>query len=480
MKKSLIEELTSPAKFEVEGKKFIEFFSRQLSDMQSGEKIKTIPNPDLTRIREHYLGVLRSGKPIDLDDFIQELFNNSMHLHDPRYIGHQVSPPYREAIFADWASALLNNGSAVSEMGQGGVAVEQAVIDFLLETFGLKGGGGILTSGGSLGNLTALLAMREMQNEQSVWEKGGDQFAVLVSEESHYSVQRAVRIMGWGDEGLIKVPTDQDMKMDSTFLEKGLAMAKDQGRKVLGIVANSCSTSTGVFDPLITMGEFARKNGLWFHVDAAHGGAMIFSNKHRKKLAGIHLADSIVFDFHKLLHSPSLVSAVLYRNRESSFSAFSQSAKYLWRDDLSSKSEDFEIGKRTLECTRDIMGAKAFVSLAFRGGKFLEDHIDHLMELTDDFSVAIKEAGDFQLALEPEANILCFRYIGFKSETKDFWIENQSKLRNSVVDAGNYYIVKTEISSYSWLRCTVLNPLLTKKRILSLLDEIRERAKTIR
>lgn len=470
--KSSIQDKTNPDHFRIQASAAINFFAEQITSMQRMETEKTIPNPDKGAIRKKYLDLLKTGFPVDQNEILKDLFNNSIHLHDPRYMGHQVPPPYFGNMVADWSTSVLNNGTAVSEMGQFGVAVEQAVIDFLLEKFGMGKGGGVLTSGGSLGNLTAMLAMRENRAGGS-WNEGGSDYAVLVSAESHYSVDRAAKIMGWGVEGLISVPCRPDHTIDPGQLSAALEKGSKKNKRIIGLIANSCSTSTGTFDDLRVLGKFAHDHKLWFHVDAAHGGPMIFSDKHRNRLDGMELADSVVFDFHKLLHTPSLVTAVLFRDKADSFSSFDQDVKYLWREDGHKEDLDFEIGKRTLECTRDTMGLKAINSLLIGGTAFVEQHIDHLMDLTELFARIVSESEDFELALNPQTNIVCYRYLGSKKEDHARAKRIQYQIRNKLVEEGRYYIVKTEIHGETWLRSCLMNPLTREENIQGLLAEIR-------
>ena len=140
----------------------------------------------------------------------------------------------------------------------------------------------LLPSGGSLGNLTALLAMRQAAAGFDVWSKGahaGPPLAVITSTEAHYSVARTLRIMGWGDDGVIIAPVDDKHRLTSWAVEQALKQARE--RKVIGIVAAAGSTATGAFDPLDELADVAQRRGLWLHVDAAHGGGVALSLGHR-------------------------------------------------------------------------------------------------------------------------------------------------------------------------------------------------------
>lgn len=195
----------------------------------------------------------------------------------PRYVGHQVSAPLPQAALASLASALLNNGMAVYEMGPVATGMERAVLGWLASRLGLPASAdGVLTSGGSVGNLTGLLAARNARAGFGIWKAGaqaGPPLAVLVSEEAHYSVRRAAQLMGLGEAGAVRVETDARYRLRPEALDAALAAATREGRRVFAVVASACSTATGAFDPLDQVADFCEPQGLWLHVDAAHGGS---------------------------------------------------------------------------------------------------------------------------------------------------------------------------------------------------------------
>ena len=163
---------------------------------------------------------------------------------------------------------------------------------------------GLLTSGGSLGNLTGLLAARQAVKEYDVWETGVQRdLAVMVSAESHYSVDRAVKIMGLGENGVIKLPT-KNHKIKTDALLGLLKGAKENGRKVIAVVGNACSTSTGIYDPIDEMADFAGKTTFGFMLTEHNGGPAMISEKYKHLTKGMEKADSIVIDFHKMMLTP--------------------------------------------------------------------------------------------------------------------------------------------------------------------------------
>ena len=238
---------------------------------------------------------------------------NSIHLHHPNYMGHQVSVPAPIAALASLQGALLNNGMAVYEMGVSASAIEKVVIDRMKNYFGFVQGDGILTSGGTIANLTALLAARNIKAQETIWKHGQHKkYAFMVSCEAHYCIDRAVRIMGWGDDGIVKIPVDHNYKMRTDLLEYYFQQAKHNGIEILGVVGSAPTTSTGIYDNLEEIGRFCSSKNIWFHIDAAHGGPAVFSTKYAYLMSGAHCADSITVDAHKMMMVPGLTSALFF------------------------------------------------------------------------------------------------------------------------------------------------------------------------
>ena len=152
------------------------------------------------------VGQLEGRGGMDIADLARRILANSNRLHDPRYVGHQVAVPRPELALLEGLNALLNNGMAVYEMGPIQTAMELRALQWMAQKLGMPASAdGVMTSGGSLGNLTALLAAR--QRKVDAWNLGGDRFCVLASSQAHYCIDRATRILGWGEGGVVSVQT---------------------------------------------------------------------------------------------------------------------------------------------------------------------------------------------------------------------------------------------------------------------------------
>ena len=406
--------------------------------------------------------------------FFGQVLTHTTHVHNPRYIGHQVCAPAPVAALCGLVSSLLNNGMAVYEMGMAPSAMERIVTDLLAQKIGFSElARGILTSGGTLANLTALLAARKAVLENDVWMEGHKKrLALMVSGEAHYCIDRAARIMGMGSEGIIKVPVKEDFSIDTDRLEDCYREARKKGLTVFALVGSAPSTATGIYDDLDALAEFCSQKGLWFHVDAAHGGAAAFSKKYRRTVRGIDKADSVVIDGHKMMMMSTITTALLFRDGGHSHATFSQEAEYLLEQ---SEDEDwYNLAKRTFECTKSMMSLQWFLMWKTYGEEVFEENVTTLYDLGALFARMIREADKLELAVMPQSNIVCFRYVphGMPLEVQN---DINRKIRQQLLEEGTFYIVQTKIQGVQYLRCTLMNPFTTEAELRELLTQIRSK-----
>jgi len=414
----------------------------------------------------------------DALQLFEDVLERSIRVHHPNYIGHQISPTAPISALSNLLGSLLNNGMGIYEMGASGTALEKLVVEIMAGKFGYDGqADGILTSGGTLANLTALLTARQVRSSHDIWEDGHQEtLCVITSAESHYCVERACKIMGFGTKGIIKIPTTDSFKMRTDLLETYYEEAVSSGKKPIAIVASAPSTSTGMHDDLDTIGAFARKHKLWFHIDAAHGGAAIFSEKYKHLLDGSQQADSIVIDGHKMMMTPSIMTFLIYKNGKHAYQTFHQRAQYLWESEQ--EDEWYNLAKRTFECTKEMMSIKFFSLYHIYGEKLFEEFVDKLYDLGRFFGEEITRRNNIELAVKPDTNIVCFRYNNH-SEDQGHLDNINKQIRIKILESGKYYLVQTILRGHVYLRTTIINPQTEESNLKQLLDFIEELAEKI-
>jgi L-2,4-diaminobutyrate decarboxylase len=409
-----------------------------------------------------------------LPAMFERVIGNSIRLHHPNYMGHQISPVAHVSALASLVADTMNNGMGVYEMGMAGTVLERLVIELTGRQFGFGDRcGGVLTSGGSLGNLTALLTAQNIVID-SISTNADDNHklrpALMVSENAHYCVQRAVKIMGWGDSGVIKVPVNEHFQMDVSQLDRMLSDATESGLQVIAIVGSACSTATGSYDDLAAIGEFCDTHDLWFHVDGAHGAAAAFAPKYRSLIRGIELADSVVLDYHKLLLTPALTTALVFRNVGHNYQTFSQKAEYLFAEDGANRPWQ-DVAMRSFECTKLMMSLKVFSIYHSYRLTAWEQNVTAVYDLARKFAAMIQQRDGLQLLVTPESNIVCYRFL---ADAQDRELNNRinAAIRKQVLTDGDFYIVQTEVNQNIWLRSTLGNAKTSESNLTALMDSI--------
>ncbi len=406
---------------------------------------------------------------------VKDVLANTLHIHHPRNLGHQVAPPLPVAALCDLVAALTNQAMAVYETGPSATMLERQVLQWMGELIGWKESAGVLTSGGAQANLTALLAARQTRAGWDVWQQGigaGTSLRILASEHAHYSVSRAAGIMGLGTNAVVRVATDNQGRMQPEALQIAYQQCLAQDTNPFAVVATAGCTPTGSIDPLFELGAFCRENEVWFHVDGAHGASALLSTAHRSALAGIELADSVVWDGHKLLYMPATVSAVLFREPQNSYAAFAQEASYLFQGDSESE-EAYNTSYRTLECTKRMMGLKLWAAFSLYGVEKLGGLVEQVFSTARLLAQKLADAPDFELLMPPQTNIVCFRHQPAGNLEGEALNKHQAALRKKLVESGAFHLTQVKLENQLWLRTTIMNPLTAESDLDALLESIR-------
>jgi len=467
-----ITEAFDPEAFRRDGHKMVDALADYLAKAESRD-IPVVPAAPPEELVSRWPAGFPEDPAGGIDDLTARIAAASCHMHHPRCTGHQVAAPLPRAALIDMAVSLLNNSAAVYELSPLNTAMERAAVRWMAGLLGFgEGADGVLTSGGSAGNLTALLAARQAKAGFDIWKEGnGPKLAVLVSAQAHYSVKRAAQIMGWGKGGAVEVACGPECRMSTAALEEAYAAADREGYKIVAVAANACSTATGTYDRLGAVADFCEKRGLWLHVDGAHGASAALVEEYRHLLKGVERADSVVWDAHKMMMLPSLITAVIFKDGRRSYEAFSQQASYLFQGEA--RDEWYNFAQRTLECTKRALGVTLYGSLALHGTRVFAEHVRRSYGLARSFARMIRAEKGFELAVEPESNIVCFRYVGSGRGDLD---RLQAAVRRRILSGEKFYLVQTQLPTGVFLRCALMNPLTTEEDLAALLREVRAAA----
>lgn len=408
--------------------------------------------------------------------FMRSYLAGLTRIYHPANVAHQQAVPHYMAALAGLVDHFVSSDGSIYELGPASVSIEYFLINWLLEKVGWAPaplnpqgapegsyGGGILTHGGSLANLTALIAART-QVAPEVWAKGnpGD-LALLAPAGTHYSIARAAGIMGLGHGAVYPLQVDRRGVIMPDRLPDACAQAEADGKRALALIANAGTTAAGLYDPLQEIGAFCRERRLWFHVDGAHGGPALLTRKYRHLMQGVELADSLAMNMHKLGRVTAFCTALLVRDARTLDEAFTQEASYLFHP---KEQPGYDFLHRTIECTKPVLGLKFFMVLAALGEEGLAAYIERQFDLTAKVYDYLQSLPDFDCPVAPQSNILCFRVKGVE--------EGHLALRDRLLARGNYFVSTASLNGQRYLRLTLTNPATTLDDIRGLVDEIRQ------
>lgn len=477
---------------------------------------------DVSRLKEYFKEYEIPEEPCDIIEYFRSfeknILSHCINICSPRFIGHMTSSiPFFMKLISDVIVAT-NQNVVKLETSKALSFVERQVLAMIHRLIYKKsdefydlyiqhnqGTLGSIVSGGTIANITSIWCARNKSfapkgNFKGVEKEGlcaalnyyGYHGAVIIgSTQMHYSFEKAADILGIGSENLIKIPTDSNNRIDLNILRKKITEVMAEGKYVISLVGIAGSTNSGSIDPLRELAGIARDKGIHFHVDAAWGGPLLFSEKHRELLDGIELADSVTIDGHKQFYLPMGTGMVLFRDPET-VKYIQKSAQYIIRKN------SFDLGKYTMEGSRPGNALFLHAALSIIGIKGYEYLIENGIENANRMAQYIEKSNDFELLNKPDTNIVNYRYIPMKLRDKwnacllsasdnqiidEFNISLQKRQRKN----GKSFVSRTSITHHNYdksdtivvLRAVLANPLTTMEDIESVINEQRDIAAEI-
>ncbi len=349
--------------------------------------------------------------------------------------------------------------------GAGAVFAENQALRWLADLAGLPGeAGGVFVSGGTIGNLSALIAARYHWRLLAQGRHDRVRGLIVASTGSHSSIASAARAM---DADIVKVVADERGRMDGDALRALIGdLPEEERSRIFAIVATSGTTNAGVIDDLAGAGRIANELGVWYHIDGAYGGAALCSPTARPKFAGIERCDSFIVDPHKWLFAPFDCCALLYRNPSIARAAHTQHAEYL--DVLHRDGADHEWNPSDYahHLSRRARGLPFWFSLATYGTDQYAKAVDITLQVTAGAADLIRAADHVELLVEPDLSVLVFRRIGWTPQQYQAWSDN-------ALLVGDAFVVPTTWNGETVLRFCFVNPLTTIDEVGEILDSLR-------
>jgi aromatic-L-amino-acid decarboxylase len=409
---------------------------RRLAEGEKLDRELAAPPPDRPQAFEEILGHLRDG-----------VIPAAARGDHPSFFGFISYCGTWPGALADFAASALNMDASTWMLSPGPTTIELGLVRWLAGVLGLPDtAGGIFVSGGSAANLMGLACAREHQAGDM-----SDQLVLYASDESHSSVFRAARTLGFRPGQVRAVATDEAARLLPDALAAAIERDRAAGLEPLAVVANAGTTSTGAIDPLPAIAEICRSRGAWLHVDAAYGGGAAITAGGRDLLAGIELADSITLDPHKWLYQPIELGCLLVREE-----ALLERAFAIHPDYLQDTERDVNLGDRGLQLTRSFRALKLWWSLRAFGVDAFRTAVEHSLELAAHAARLVREHPQLELLAPPSLGIVCFRRVvaGGSEEEHE---EVNAALVAALEESGTALATSTRVRGAYALRLCVMN-----------------------
>ena len=403
-----------------------------------------------------------------LEEVKKTILPNFLRTSSTDYLAHLHSPALLESICSELILATFNQSMDSWDQSPIATEIELQVTKELCELYGYdKDSDGIFTSGGSQSNLSALTLARDWfcttHLKHDVKKLGlPPSFAKLrlyTSEVSHFSMEKSSHLLGLGYDAVRKVPVDEYCRMDSQALEDLILLDKEAGLIPFCVVATLGTTDYGSIDPVQEMSAICKKHNLWLHADAAYGSGVQLSEKYASRLGPIEKCDSITVDFHKMFLLPISCGAFLVKDGKS-LEAFSLHADYLNREEDEEDGYTNLVGK-SMQTTRRFDALKVWMAFLTRGKDEYGAIIDTCIENATYLYQRLKSNPSFEVAIEPEISSVVFRL-----QSSD---EANKRVRRLLLHHKGVVIGQTVYAGKTFLKFTLLNPLLDHKKLDELL-----------
>jgi L-2,4-diaminobutyrate decarboxylase len=459
------------------------YISEQISSQKQAYSGKS-PQDLITQIAEFEI-FPRQGMALEtlLERTRDLVINHNISVYHPNCLAHLHCPTFIASLTAEMIISAFNQSMDSWDQAPAATMIEQAFCDELCKVYGFDNqADATFTGGGTMSNFMGLLLARDHYSQLNynwnIQQKGlppeASKFRILCAEFAHFTVAQSASILGLGENAVVKIKTN-DFEEEAAALEDAIISLRAEGLIPIAYVTTAGTTDFGTVGQIGNLAEVAHDHGLWFHVDAAFGGALIFSEKHKYKLNGIHQADSVTVDFHKLFYQPISCGAFIVKNKKS-FEYIRLHADYLNPE----SNEEFgilDLVYKSIQTTRRFDALKPFLALQHIGTEKFGEMIDYTIDLAAKVSDLIEIDPNFELATRTQINAVVFRYIPDENLLDSEIDDLNNEIKTKLLLSGKAIIGQTVVKGRAFLKFTLLNPMTEISSVIELMELIKEMGK---
>jgi aromatic-L-amino-acid/L-tryptophan decarboxylase len=403
-----------------------------------------------------------------LDRLFERWIPRGFNTASPGYLAYIPGGGIPLAAVADLIAGATNRYVGVYAAAPPLAQLEINVIRWFQQLTGLtdRGAGGVLTTGGSISNLIAVITARRNRLPENFLNG-----TIYVSDQVHHSVRKAALLAGFPERNVRSIASDERLRMRVDALQRKVREDRERGMTPFLLVASAGTTNTGAADPLEELGAFAAAENLWYHIDAAYGGFFMLTGRGRAALRGIERADSITLDPHKGLFVPYGTGCLLVRDLEDLRRAHSARADYL--PEMQSEEGLVDFCEISPELSREFRGLRLWLPIKLAGIAAFRDQLDEKLDLTLLATRRLREIEGIEIVAEPQLTVVAFRWNDGSDSEEELERRNR-RLLDGVNRRGRVYLTPTRVHGRFVIRICVLSFRTHADRIEMAIDDIRD------
>lgn len=412
------------------------------------------------------------SNPQELLQFLHtNVFNQITHVDHPHFFAFVPGPNNYVGVIADFLASGFNIFPTAWLSAAGAEQIELTTIQWFQSMLGFPdSAGGLFVSGGSMANLTALTVAREVKLNNDI-----EYAVVYFSDQTHFSVERALLILGFKQHQICRIETDEDFRISIKALKNQIKEDRMNGKKPFCVIANAGTTNSGAVDSLDELADVCDQEDLWLHADGAYGASAMISEKGSALLQGIQRVDSLTMDPHKWLFQPYDAGCVLMKDRRYLRETFCMVPEYL-KDAETNNEEEMNFGDYGIELSRRFRALKVWLSIKVFGLAAFRQAIDYGMRLAEQVESFLKKSKDWEIVTSAQLGIITFRYVPWKSASLDTINEINKKLVDEITQRGFAMLSTTTLKGKVVIRLCSINPRTTHGELLRIMMKIQKLA----
>lgn len=446
------ENVLNSAQLEAEIKHFVHDFCLDKHDIHTQQVIWEAPEGQMDKVKAWDIPKDgRNAKEV-VEKMMLDVYQYRGDSNHPRFFGFVPGPASSISWLGDIMTSAYNIHAGGSKLAPMVNCIEQTLLRWLCDQVGFGAqAGGVFVSGGSMANITALTAARDNKLDDETLHLG----VAYISDQTHSSVAKGLRIIGIPNKRIRKIPTNPDFTIRTDLLEEQIQKDSKDGLIPFVIIGTAGTTNTGSIDPLKKLSAIAKRYQMWFHIDGAYGASILLSPKYKHLLEGAELADSISWDAHKWLYQTYGCAMVLVNDVQHLFHSFHVNPEYL--KDIEGDLEHINTWDIGMELTRPARGLKLWLTLQILGTDLIGSAIEHGFQLADWAEEAVRELPDWEIVSPSQLAMVNFRFApkGLSKEQTDTLNEQISK---KILDNGYAAVFTTVLHGQTVLRICALHP----------------------